>query len=153
MKKTKVLSRKAKVKAPDERVLPVVDAIRAATSLMAEETELLAAGKTAEVEPLLERKKEAEAAIAAAGKAAVEAGLSIVPGSPEAQAVEAALTDLQAASIANAEALQGARDAVARVSGMIRKVSLEVGSEGMYGRNARPVLASAKHSAAFGTTV
>lgn len=144
--------KKGGVKSPDSRVVPVVSVIDAAVAIMKEEASLLAEGRIAAIEPFMERKKDAEAAIMATWRDAVEAGLSVVAGSPEAGAVEAALERLREASVANAEALQGTHDALERVSAVIRKASLENGSEGMYGRNAKMVFARGAGSG-FGAAI
>lgn len=146
--------RKQKSKAArkeDPRIAPVIEAIAAAAAVLDGEAKALEAGAVTSVAEWTERKRQAEAAVRDAAAAAAGQGLSISPGSPEAAALEQALSSFRAAADANSLALKGASMAVGQVLSVLKKVSVQDSSEGMYSRTAAMVAPAPRRG--FGTAV
>ena len=154
-KSKKLLGKKAKSPEPDvlEEVNPhlvaIIDALRDFVALLDEETAMASSGKIPELANFLQKKKDMDLRLKKVTRAAADNGYHLIPGSSDGARVESELAKLREASVVNAEALQGAKNALDHVHDLMKKASSERGSEGMYGRNASKVAAPDKKMLGF----
>lgn len=137
----------------DERVNVLIEAIDIAAIALDEETEQLMLGKSNELEGFLERKHDADRVVKVTTKQLRDSGFELKPGSLEAEMVERSLERLRNSAIANAEALQGAKNALDHVTSLIKRASAQKGSEGMYNRKAVIVASRETTMLGFGAQI
>lgn len=141
------------VKEDSPYLLEIISAIHDFTDLLNAETSVASSGQVAGLDAFLPLKKDMDTRLKRVTRAASENGYSLVLGTEDAVKVEKELEKLREASLMNAEALQGAKNALDHIKDLMKKASSERGSEGMYGRNASKVAAPDKKMLGFETQI